>query len=424
MGGGPQVLRFYSDRPIPETELRAKLREMLNEANIRARKLLVIVPDDTRTFPMPVVYETLVDTLLPQVKELAFLIALGTHPPLTQAQLSHFFGPSFPHPRVSLYQHTWQDPRALVQVGMISAEQMAEISRGLLTMDVIVEINRLVFEYDHVLIVGPVFPHEVVGFSGGHKYFFPGISGPTMVNVSHWLGALITNPKVNGHKWTPVREMIEHAARLVATPRLGLSLVMRGTDVLGVFLGDVLAAWEAAADFSAKVNIVWVPKAYEFVLSMAPVKYRDLWLAGKCMYKLEPVVANGGILVIYGPHIQEISPTHEQWLLHVGYHVRDFFLAHWQQYKHVPWAVLAHSTHVKGIGTYRKGVEKPRIQVILATGISEEVCKRINLGFLDPTTIKPEVFQGKEAEGILVVPNAGEQLWRLADGSVPDIDFL
>ncbi|MCS7217084.1 MAG: lactate racemase domain-containing protein [Candidatus Bipolaricaulota bacterium] len=418
------MLGFAPGRPIPEPELRTKLQEFLSQTDFTRDRLLVIVPDDTRTLPMPVIYEALIEAVLPRVKELAFLVALGTHPPLSEAQLSRHFGPRFPHPRVRVYQHAWADPQALVRVGEISRDRMAQISRGLLALEVAVEVNRLALAYDQILLVGPVFPHEVVGFSGGHKYLFPGISGPTMVNVSHWLGALITNPKVNGHKWTPVREMIEEAARCVPTPRLGLSLVLRGHEVLGLFLGEVVEAWEAAADLSAKVNIVWAPRAYDFVLSLAPPMYRELWLAGKCMYKLEPVVADGGTLVIYAPHIREISPTHGEWLLQVGYHVRDFFLAQWEKYKHVPWAVLAHATHVKGIGTFRAGVERPRIQVILATGIPEEVCRRINLGYHDPRTLNPEAFRGREAEGILVVPNAGEQLWRLADGTVPDIDRL
>jgi len=418
------VLSYTPGKAIPETELRTKLQEFLSQAPLTKRKLLVIVPDDTRTSPMPLLYETFVEVLFPRVQKLAFLVALGTHPPLTEVQLARLFGPSFPHPKIPVYQHMWQEPQALVRVGKLAKERMAELSNSLLPLEVDVEINRLVLEFDQILIVGPVFPHEVVGFSGGHKYFFPGISGPTMVNVSHWLGALITNPKINGHKWTPVRAMIEEAAKFVSTPRLGLSLVLRGHEVVGLFLGEVVEAWEAAADLSAQVNIVWTPKPYKFVLSMAPSMYRELWLAGKCMYKLEPVVADGGTLVIYGPHIREISPTHGEWLLRVGYHVRDFFLAHWEKYKHVPWAVLAHSTHVKGIGTYRAGLEQPRIHVVLATGIPKEICQRINLGYQDPETLKPQELQGREDEGILVVPNAGEQLWRLSDGTVPDIDRL
>jgi len=418
------VLSYTPGKAIPETELRAKLQEFLSQAPLTKRKLLVIVPDDTRTSPMPLLYETFVEILFPRVQKLAFLVALGTHPPLTEVQLARLFGPSFPHPKIPVYQHMWQEPQALVRVGKLAKERMAELSNSLLPLEVDVEINRLVLEFDQILIIGPVFPHEVVGFSGGHKYFFPGISGPTMVNVSHWLGALITNPKINGHKWTPVRAMIEEAAKFVSTPRLGLSLVLRGHEVVGLFLGEVVEAWEAAADLSAQVNIVWTPKPYKFVLSMAPSMYRELWLAGKCMYKLEPVVADGGTLVIYGPHIREISPTHGEWLLRVGYHVRDFFLAHWEKYKHVPWAVLAHSTHVKGIGTYRAGLEQPRIHVVLATGIPKEICQRINLGYQDPETLKPQELQGREDEGILVVPNAGEQLWRLSDGTVPDVDRL
>lgn len=418
------MLSYTPGKAIPETELRTKLQEFLSQAPLTKRKLLVIVPDDTRTSPMPLLYETFVEILFPRVQKLAFLVALGTHPPLTEVQLARLFGPSFPHPKIPVYQHMWQEPQGLVRVGKLAKERMAELSNSLLPLEVDVEINRLVLEFDQILIVGPVFPHEVVGFSGGHKYFFPGISGPTMVNVSHWLGALITNPKINGHKWTPVRAMIEEAAKFVSTPRLGLSLVLRGHEVVGLFLGEVEEAWEAAADLSAQVNIVWTPKPYKFVLSMAPSMYRELWLAGKCMYKLEPVVADGGTLVIYGPHIREISPTHGEWLLRVGYHVRDFFLAHWEKYKHVPWAVLAHSTHVKGIGTYRAGLEQPRIHVVLATGIPKEICQRINLGYQDPETLKPQELQGREDEGILVVPNAGEQLWRLSDGTVPDVDRL
>jgi nickel-dependent lactate racemase len=385
----------------------------------------VIVPDDTRTLPMPEIFAVLVEELAPEVKELAFLVALGTHPPMTEAQLDAHFGPTWrERPGVKIFQHRWDDPTALVKVGEIAPDEMEEISRGLLRVGVDVEINRLVLEYDRVFIVNPVFPHEVIGFSGGHKYFFPGVSGPRMLHVSHWLGALITNPKINGHKLTPVREMVERAASFVPTPRLGLSLVLRGHDLVGIFLGEVVEAWEAAADLSAQVNIVWVERPYDLVISVAPPMYRELWTAGKCMYKLEPVVADGGTLIIYAPHIREISPTHGRWLLEVGYHVRDYFLAQWEAFERYPWAVLAHSTHVKGIGTFRDGVERPRIEVVLATGLPEGVCRKINLGYRDPGSVDPEGYIGREEEGILVVPRAGESLYRLADGTVPDIDKL
>lgn len=408
------IRSFSPGRAIALHEFREKLSEALAKLKLDGKRVLAIVPDNTRTLPMPAAFETIAEVCAPQTRTLSFLVALGTHPPLTEVELSRHFGPRFrSFPGVQVLQHRWDDPTTLAQVGIISREEMAEISGGLLREEVPVRVNRAVLEYDFLLILGPVFPHEVVGFSGGHKYFFPGVAGPEMLHSSHWLGALITNLKVNGHRDTPVRELIERAASLVPTPRAGISLVMRGHDLVGLFVGEVKEAWAAAADLSAEVNILWSDRAYSTVLSVAPSMYRELWTAGKCMYKLEPVVENGGTLIIYAPHVNEVSVTHGKWILAVGYHTRDYFLAQWEKYRHVPWAVLAHSTHVKGIGTYQDGVERPRIEVILATGIPENVCRQINLGYQDPRSIQPETFVGREKEGVLAVPNAGEVLWRL-----------
>lgn len=375
--------------------------------------VLVVIPDDTRTIPMPLVYKTIADSLAPRVAQLTFLIALGTHPPMTEMELDRHLGESWRRPDVSVAQHDWQAAGELTNLGAIPALEIEELSGGLLSESVPVTINRLALEADRILIVNPVFPHEVVGFSGGHKYFFPGISGSEILDTSHWLGALITNPAVNGIKDTPVRALIERAASLVPTPRQGLAFVMNGHDAVGMFFGDVPAAWSKAADLSAETNIVWKDRTYETVLSIAPPMYRELWTAGKCMYKLEPVVVDGGTLIIYAPHLHEISPTHEQWIRQVGYHTRDYFLKQPERFANVPRAILAHSTHVRGIGSYDNGVENPRVEVVLATGISEEACQEISLGYRDPASINIAEYEDREQEGILVVPNAGEMLFRL-----------
>jgi nickel-dependent lactate racemase len=325
---------------------------------------------------------------------------------------------------VHIVQHEWDNPTALTQVGTITCVEMEEISAGLLSEEVPVTINRAVLEHDLVIILGPVFPHEVVGFSAGHKYFFPGVSGSEMVHQSHWLGALITSPKTIGHKDTPVRVMIERAAEMVTTPQVGISIVMSGNDLLGLFVGDVDDSWSTAADLSAKKNIIWGEHPFKTVLSMAPPMYWELWTAGKCTYKIEPIVADGGRVIIYAPNLREISVTHGKLIRQVGYHTRDYFLYQWDRFKNVPRAILAHSSHVKGIGTFVNGVEHPRMEVILATALSEDLCREINLGYLDPASIHPDDYTNREDEGILVVPNAGEMLFRLADGTVPGIDEL
>jgi len=141
--------------------------------------------------------------------------------------------------------------------------------------------------------------------------------------------------------------------------------------------------------------------------------YDELWTAGKCMYKLEPVLADNGELIIYAPHMNEICVSHGKHIEEVGYHCRDYFLKQWDKFKHVPWGVLAHSTHVRGIGTFENGVEKCRAKVTLASRIPQAKCEAINLGYHDPKSIRMEDFANREDQGVLLVPKAGEMLYRL-----------
>lgn len=199
---------------------------------------------------------------------------------------------------------------------------------------------------------------------------------------------------------------------------------MKGKIPFGLFTGDPIESWQQAVHLSSRVNVVYKPKPFKKVISIAPAMYTELWVGGKCMYKLEPVVDDGGEIIIYAPHLKEISITHGKYLKEIGYHTRDYFLANWEKCQHVPKGIVAHSTHVKGIGIYQDSKEYPRIQVTLATGLPRELCESINLGYLDYRSLNPNDYLGKEEEGILVVPNAGEMLYRLQDGTTPDIDRL
>ncbi|MGN6552735.1 MAG: lactate racemase domain-containing protein, partial [Verrucomicrobiota bacterium] len=312
------------------------------------------------------------------------------------------------------FNHEWDNPAALQDIGTIPAKDISDLTGGLFSMDVPVEINKLVFNYDQIIIVGPVFPHEVVGFSGGNKYLFPGIGGPKILNFFHWLGAVVTNPMIIGNKWTPVRKVVDRAGALVKLDKLCFAMVVAPDKSLaGLAVGTPEGAWDAASELSKQVHIVYKKQPFKTVLSNMPPMYDDLWVAGKGMYKLEPIVADGGELIIYAPHVTEISVTHGRLIEEIGYHCRDYFLKQWDKFKHYPWGVLAHSTHVRGIGTFENGVEKCRVQVTLATGIPEAICRKINLGYRDPKSIRPEDFANREHEGILYVPKAGEMLYHL-----------
>ncbi len=386
--------------------------------DFRGKRVLMIVPDNTRTAPLPVLFPALRGLLRPVTKSLDVLVALGTHPPMPQEKIRTMLGISDDDPcrDVGLFNHAWDNPAELATIGILTAAETREISDGVLAMEVPVQINRRIHDYDVALVVGPVFPHEVVGFSGGNKYFFPGISGPELLNFFHWLGALITNVGIIGVQDTAVRRVVDRAAKLVPLERRCLAFVV-STDAtpFGMFYGTPEEAWRGASELSGRVHIKRHAKPYRQVLSCAPPMYDELWVAGKCMYKLEPVVADGGELIIYAPHMKEISVTHGPHIEHVGYHVRDYFTKQWDQFKNLPWGVLAHSTHVRGTGTFENGIERPRVQVTVASQIPREVCERINLGYRDPASIDVESFADREDEGVLLVRKAGEHLYRLHD---------
>ncbi len=408
----------HTDRFLTEGEVHDLMAEALGQANLDGKRALVIIPDHTRTAPIPLFFRLFHELLGSTVAALDYLVALGTHQPMSDEALNRLVGVTAAerakkYRDVRIFNHRWDLPDTFVTIGTIPAAEIEEITGGLMRQEVPVTLNKLILDYDQLIICGPTFPHEVVGFSGGNKYFFPGIGGPEVINFTHWLGAVITSMEVIGTKHTPVRRVIDRAASFIDRPKLCCSLVVKGEELAGLFIGTPEEAYEHAADLSAKLHIIYVDKPFKRVLSVVPEMYDDLWTAAKGMYKLEPAIADGGEVIIYAPHITEVSYTHGQIIDQIGYHVRDYFLKQWDRYKAFPWGVLAHSTHLRGIGTFEGGVERPRIRVTLATGIPDERCRRVNLGYLDPATTDMAEWEGREDEGIVVVHKAGEMLYRI-----------
>ncbi|NUQ36591.1 MAG: DUF2088 domain-containing protein [Caldilineales bacterium] len=408
----------HPTQTLTEPDVRGLLQRGLGQIDVSGKRLLVLIPDGTRSGPIPLFFRLIHEILGGEVAALDYLIALGTHQPMPSAAIARLTGASAAdmagrYRNVRVLNHAWQHPDTFVTLGVIPAAEIEGLSNGLFAMPVPVALNRLVLDYDHILICGPVFPHEVAGFSGGNKYFFPGIAGQEIIDFTHWLGALITNYEIIGVKHTPVRAVIERAAAMIPTPTSAICFVVTENDLHGVFTGPVVEAWAAAADLAAQTHILWVDRAYDQVLSVMPRLYDDIWTAAKGMYKLEPVIADGGRVTIYAPHIDEISYTHGRILDEIGYHVRDYFVKQWDRFKHYPWGVLAHSTHLRGMGAYENGVETPRVDVSLATAIPPERVRRVNLDYTNPAAIRPEAWAGQEDAGILLVPHAGEMLYRL-----------
>ena len=407
-----------SDVKISEEKALAYTRQALEEVDLDRKRVLVIIPDLTRLAPIPLFFEEVYASLSDRVSALDCMLALGTHQPMTDEEICKRVGikkgelkRTFPKTR--FINHLFDDPRQMEVLYTFTADEIDEISGGLMREEVPVTINRLVFDYDFIILLSPVVPHEAAGFAGGSKYLFPGISGLDTIAFFHWMAAVITNPVINGMKHNPVRTFLDRAASHLDIPRMAFHIVVHEGVLKGLYIGDVEKTWSLAADLSAKLHVKYVDRPFKTVLGIVPEYYTELWVAGKAMYKLEPVVADGGELIIYGAHVEAVSYTFDELIRRVGYHTSAYLQSNLDHYDGIPRSVLAHSANVRGIGTYKNGVEKPRIRVTLATGIQEDVCRDINLGYRDFRKIDPDEWRDREDEGILVVDRAGDALYRL-----------
>jgi nickel-dependent lactate racemase len=404
---------------LPDERVTAFVAEQLGALDLDGKSVCVVIPDATRSCPLPLLLSAVHGALAGRVSRMTALVALGTHAPMSEAQLARHLGhpagdAAARYPGLEVRNHEWADPATFVSLGVIPGSRVAELSGGLLSESVDVRLNRAVVEHDVALVVGPVFPHEVVGFSGGNKYFFPGVAGQEIIDLSHWLGALITSADIIGTRGiTPVRALIDEAAALIPAETLALCVVVRsGSGALhAAAFGEPRAAWAAAAAVSAETHVRYLDAPVRRVLSVMPEKYDDIWTAAKGFYKLEPVVADGGQVILYAPHITEISAMHPE-IEQIGYHCRDYFVGQWDRFRHLHWGVLAHSTHLRGAGSWDAETgERCRLTVTLATGIPEDVVRAANLDYLDPADVDVEAFRSDGET--FVVPEAGEVLFRL-----------
>lgn len=425
---------------LDENQVTDFVREQLAAYSFDGKSVCVLVPDATRTCPMPLLMRAVHAELYGRVSALTVLIALGTHVAMSEEDLAAHLGFAAgrldeTYPGMSVINHEWWKPETFIDLGTIPASRIVELSEGRMDLDVPVLLNRAVVDNDVALVVGPVLPHEVVGISGGNKYFFPGVGGQKIIDVSHWLGALITSAEIIGTTGiTPVRALIDDGAALIPSEKIGLCVVTAETadaavdgavdaavspssvatsGLHSISFGETRAAWASAAQVCAATHVAYLDAPVRRVLSIVPQMYADIWTAAKGFYKVEPVVEDGGEVILYAPHVKELSFAHPE-IHEIGYHCRDYFVKQWDRFADIHWGVLAHSTHLRGAGSYdaETGEERLRVKVTLATSIPEEVCHAANLGYLDPASVDPSVFA--DDPNTLVVPRAGETLFRLS----------
>ncbi len=405
-------------------QARSFVIEQVSGVDVDGKDVCIIIPDGTRSGPHGLMIQAAYDAIAERAGSITILIALGTHAAMEEPAVAKLLdvppgriGERFPQAQV--LNHDWQNPEAIATLGTVPAAEIERLTQGLLTdRDMAVQINKIVAEADINLVVGPVFPHEVVGFSGGNKYFFPGCSVHDVIDISHWVGALITASDIIGTLGiTPVRQLIDTAADMIPGEKLAITYVATsaeggGSNLHSVAFGTTRAAWAANAQVASRTHIKWMDRPYPRIVSKVPEMYEDLWTGAKGVYKMEPVCADGGEIIVYAPHITEISEMHPG-IGKIGYHCIDYFTKQWDKFKDHPWGEIAHSTHVRGLGTFdpETGEEKLRINITLASQVPPEVCAAYNLGYADPDTLDWAAFEADP--DTLVVEHAGEILHRL-----------
>lgn len=401
-----------------------ELREIVAEAlaNIEpGERVLAIIPDKTRDDNtnqlLPFAAQILTQK---RIARFDALIAQGTHGPMTEAEKCAKIGWTRIAPGVvsQIFDHRWDRDDELVTLGELTAAQIADLTDGLMREPVRVRINALLASgrYDSVLVFGATMPHEVAGFAGGAKYFFPGVAGPELTHLTHWLGALATVENVIGRIETPTRRVIEAAAALVPGRIISFTSVStRDSDGLrthALFAGNIYEAFRRAARVSSEVHIKHIGRKYKRVVALLDHHYDELWVGGKASYKLGSIIEVGGELIIYAPQLNQLSATHGLLIEKYGYapleQVREMVAGSDELRANL--CVAAHLAHVSyGSALNTAGQLGPRYRITLASAVSEAACHRVNLGFLAHQEFKLEHYRADV--DTLVVENAGRDLY-------------
>ncbi|HEY5958305.1 MAG TPA: lactate racemase domain-containing protein [Polyangiaceae bacterium] len=405
------------EQRLTPSDVQSIVETALSQESLDDKRVLVILPDHRRPSPMDLFFRNICDYLQPRVQAIDFLIASDSQLPMDLERIYRYVGISeavhaLRYPKVRFFNHDALDQASLRELGVLEGSEVAEMTGGVWSSAIPIHINNKALEADFIIIVSPVAPDEGVGFAGGNQNLIPAIAGLDLVETFHWLAAIVTNPVINGVKDTPTRRVVDRAARLLVTPRLCLAFTVDDQHELAcLYAGTPEAAWSKAADCSARLHIRYVEKPFRRILGLTPPIYEELWVAGNAMYKLEPIVADDGELVIHGVNVHEVSFAHGPEIERIGYHIRDFFTKQWDQFAGEPKLILAHSANVRGVGRFENGLEWPRITVSLATSIPRATCNRINLGYREIDSI--DIEEWKKDPETLVVEEAGQVLYRL-----------
>ncbi len=415
---------------LNDVQLEDMVRETLKDFN-HVRKVLLIHPDYSRVdFTdrlVPIIYRELKKKGMVLIDSLN---AGGTHRKMTDQEIRTKLGLHREFTFDHLYNHQFDQPEQLVTVGEIASSFVSEQTKNQLNQAIPVVVNKLIMgDYDLILALTGTSPHESAGYAGGLKVFFPGISGPQVIDLLHWASVLVGIPNIIGSVDNNTRKVINEGSsaifEAINAPVISFNMIFEEGDEnkiipKGLYTGlnyeGFIQAYKAAARSSSQIHIKTIEEPLEKAVQALDACYDEVWTAGKGSYKLQypGVMARGGEIIIYAPHIHFFHSQKEmdKGMRDLGYHCKEYVLQYIEKHPETSRNVASHVINVRGPGIYNSatGEETFEFQVTLATGIPESVCHHVGLGYRDPASIRKEDFTGSNQ---LWIEHGGKYLYKL-----------
>lgn len=321
------ISKFGEDISISEAELRELVFQCL-ETSGELKKVLILPPDHTRLNSMAgPITEMVYGKLTENGAQVDILPTLGTHNPMTDAQLRMMFGEHIPLEAFKV--HDWRND--VVRTGEIPGAMLSELSGGKVDYSVGVEVNKILFDgYDLILSVGQVVPHEVVGMANYTKNIVVGAGGSDIINKSHFLGAVAGIENLLGQTDSPVRSLFNHAVEtyLSELPITYMLTVMEQDydsgemHMRGFYAGEERAVFEEACKLARAANITLLDREPEkVVVYLDPHEFQSTWLGNKSVYRTRMAIADDGELIVLAPALKEFGedPTIDKLIRKFGY---------------------------------------------------------------------------------------------------------
>lgn len=423
------ISKFGENVSISGAELRSLVLQVLEDVDAtsssRLEKVLLLPPDHTRLNSMAgPITAVLYEALTTRDVQVDILPALGTHNPMTKAQLRMMFGETIPLEAFKV--HDWRNE--VVCKGEVSGEMLAELSGGKVDYSVGVEVNKMLFDgYDRIFSIGQVVPHEVVGMANYTKNIVVGVGGADIINKSHFLGAVAGMEQILGQTDTPVRRLFNHAVEtyLSDLPITYLLTVMeqdyttREMHMRGFYAGEECAVFEEACTLARAVNITLLDREpHKVVVYLDPHEFQSTWLGNKAVYRTRMAIADDGELIVLAPALKEFGedPTIDRLVRKFGYRGTPATLKAVQEDAELRnnLSAAAHLIHGSSEGrfkiTYCPGADGVSLEEVRSVGFAAEPYEQMAARY-NPTELKDGFNVLPDGEEIFFISNPALGLW-------------